>query len=247
MKFKILFFLNLVSILTVDAQLSLVENQTFEGSMSGWTISPSASWVADTNLYAGGHTSYRGLVPIGNNPGDTATITTPMYDFTGLAYVWLSFSHICKVSGSDICQIEYREDNLSSTWQPIPTSSYEGSGIYINARFSHASYSDWLPNDSLATPTNGWWKNEQFDVSNEVSLTRAQFRFKITRGTALGSYFAHGWLIDNFQITASANPIDPPVVEFITNYSDTLYHTGPYEIQVKAATRTIAPILKPKL
>ena len=43
MKFKIL-FLNLVSILTVDAQLSLVENQTFEGSMSGWTISPSASW-----------------------------------------------------------------------------------------------------------------------------------------------------------------------------------------------------------
>jgi hypothetical protein len=90
-------------------------------------------------------------------------------------------------------------------------------------------------------------KTEQFNISDEASHARVQFRFKITRGSVLGTYFVYGWLIDNFQINASVNPIAPPVVEFISTYSDTVYNTGPFVIKAKAATRTIAPLLTPTL
>ena len=247
MKLKILFVLCFFSIMTAKAQIVSIANETFESTLSGWTIIPSNSWKADTNFYVSGHNSYRGIVPTTNNAGDTSIIISPIYDLQAYGFVWLTFSHICKVSASDICQIEYREDFIGSTWEPIPTSSYEGSGIYTNARFSHESYADWQPGDSLATPLNGWWKTEQFNISDEASHARVQFRFKITRGSVLGTYFVYGWLIDNFQINASVNPIAPPVVEFISTYSDTVYNTGPFLIKAKAATRTIAPLLTPKL
>ncbi len=242
-----LFLLALFLCFNAQAQLVQIEDETFEGTLSGWTIRPSNSWTMDTNLYAGGHKSYKGKVPIGNNPGDTAILTSPIYDFSGLSYVWLSFSHICKISASDICQIEYREDNISSTWQPIPTSSYKGSGAYTNSRFSHNSYSDWCSYDSLATPNNGWWKTEQFNISDEVSYSRVQFRFKITRGTTIGSYFVYGWLIDNFKIYASVNSISPPIVNLITKHNDTVYNTGPFIIQTKTDKQTSISTLSPKL
>ena len=137
---------------------------------------------------------------------------------------------------------------MSSTWQVIPRSSYKGSGIYTNAMFHDGSYIDWMPGDSLAIPTNNWWKTEHFDISDEVSFAEVQFRFKITKGNVTGTHFAYGWLIDNFKLTASVNPIAPPAVELISNYGDTVYHnTGPFEIKAKVATRTYAPILIPKL
>ena len=247
MKLKILFVLCFFSIMTAKAQIVSIANETFESTLSGWTIIPSNSWKADTNFYVSGHNSYRGIVPTTNNAGDTSIIISPIYDLQAYGFVWLTFSHICKVSASDICQIEYREDYIGSTWEPIPTSSYEGSGIYTNARCSHQSYADWQPGDSLATPLNGWWKTEQFNISDEASHARVQFRFKITRGSVLGTYFVYGWLIDNFQINASVNPIAPPVVNLLTTYSDTVYNTGPFLIKAKAATRTFAPLLTPKL
>jgi hypothetical protein len=241
-----LLFFCFLSAIGVRAQIVTIANETFEGPLPGWTITPSATWEADTNLYAGGHTSYCGYVPIGNQ-GDTVILTSPLYDFGPYGYAFMSFNQICKVSGSDICQIEYRENTMSSTWQVIPRSSYKGSGIYTNAMFHEGSYVDWIPGDSLAIPTNNWWKTEHFDISNEVSFTEVQFRFKITRGSVLGTQFAYGWLIDNFKLTASVNPIAPPVVELISNYGDTVYNTGPFEIKAKVASRTYAPILIPKL
>ncbi len=229
------------------AQLVQITNESFETALSGWTITPSSSWVADSNLYAGGNVSYRGYVPISNQVGDTSILTSPLYNLSSYGYVWLTFSHICKVSSSDICQIEYRQNYMGAIWQALPISAYTSNGIYTNARFSHASYSDWQPSDSLAIPTNTWWKTEQFDISDEVSFAQVQFRFKITRGSALGSYFVYGWLIDNFQITASVNPINPPTVEFTSTIGDTVYNTGPFVITAKVASRTYAPIITPKL
>ncbi len=244
MKRFILFFALLTSITICNAQLVTIVDESFEHSLSGWTITPSGTWEADTNLYAGGHTSFRGYVPIGNS-GDTVILTSPLYDFKAYSHAYLTFSHICKVAGSDICQIEYRENTMSSTWQAIPRSSYKGEGIYTNETFNHNSYLDWIPSDYLASPTNSWWKTEAFDISNEVSYAEVRFRFKITKGSVIGSQFAYGWLIDNFKLTASVYEINPPVVEFLTIFSDTVFNTGPFTIDARVATRTMAPIIQP--
>jgi hypothetical protein len=244
---KILFLLSLlVFVGTIEAQIVTIADVNFESTPSGWIITPTNYWTANTDLYAGGQTSYHGFVPIGNQ-GDTVILTSPLYDFGLYRYAFLSFNQICKVSGSDICQIEYRENIMGASWKVIPRSSYKGSGIYTNAVFCDGSYTDWLPGDSLAIPTNNWWKTELFDISNEVSFAEVQFRFKITKGNVIGSQIAYGWLIDNFKLTASINPIAPPVVELISNYGDTVYNTGPFVIKAKVATRTYAPILNPKL
>ena len=109
MKKFVLFLSLIVFVGMVEAQIASIADINFESVPSGWTISPSNYWVANTNLYAGGHTSYHGFVPIGN-PGDTVILTSPLYDFGPYGYAFLSFNQICKVSGSDICQIEYREN-----------------------------------------------------------------------------------------------------------------------------------------
>lgn len=91
-----------MSITFAKAQIVSIANETFEGSLTGWTITPGTSWRADTNLYVSSHTSYKGIVPIGNNAGDTSVLTSPLYNFSSYSYIWLQFSHICKVSGYDI-------------------------------------------------------------------------------------------------------------------------------------------------
>lgn len=99
---RLLFFLFfLASLCLSKAQLVTIENQTFENPLSGWTITPTGYWDTDTNLYAGGHASYCGYVPIGSQ-GDTVVLTSPLYDFSPYGYAFLSFNQICKVSGSDI-------------------------------------------------------------------------------------------------------------------------------------------------
>ena len=243
---KFIFFALLASVTICNAQIVTIVDENFEKPLSGWVMTSSASWEADTNLYAGGHTSYHGYIPIGN-PGDTVILTSPLFDFRPYGFAFLSFNQICKVSGTDICQIEYRENTRSSSWQAIPRSSYKGSGIYTNAMFHDGSYIDWMPGDSLAVPTNNWWKTETFDISNEVSFAEVQFRFKITKGSVIGTQIYYGWLIDNFKLTASLHPIAPPAVELISNYGDTVQKTGPFEIIAKVAARTYAPILSPKL
>ena len=244
MKRFILFFALLTSITICNAQLVTIVDESFEHSLSGCSLTPPNIWSAETILLAGRHTSDHGFLPIGN-PGDTVILTSPLYDFGPYGYAFLSFNQICKVSGSDICQIEYRENTMSSTWQAIPRSSYKGEGIYTNETFNHNSYLDWIPSDYLASPTNSWWKTEAFDISNEVSYAEVRFRFKITKGSVIGSQFAYGWLIDNFKLTASVNEIKPPVVEFLSTFTDTVYNTGPFTIRAKAATRTLAPIIQP--
>ncbi len=234
-------------LLKTHAQPIQTAKETFEGSLSGWTITPSNSWKSDTNFYTDSHTAYRGIVPIGNNPGDTAVLITPVYDFSGLPFVWLSFNHICKVSTSDICQIEYLLDNVGATWQPLPSSSYKGNGVYFQSKFSHTSYSDWQSTDSLANPINSSWKTEKFNISDEVSYEKVQFRFIIKRGTSSGTYFMYGWLIDNFEIHASTTPFEPPVCKLLNNYNDTIYNTGPFEIKLKATSNNNFPLLNPML
>jgi hypothetical protein len=230
---------------SIEAQINSICNESFEGTLSGWTITPSFSWTSNTNLYASGQKSYVGYVPAIN--GDSVILTSPIYNLTSYAHVILKFKHICKVSKNDICQIEYKENYSGAIWRSIPTSSYQGNGIYTNAVFHDSSYSNWQSSNLMETPSNAWWQNERFDVSDEVSYANVQFRFKIKRGNVVGTHFAYGWLIDDFQILASVNPIIPPLVSFVSTYNDTVYNTGPFPITAIVASRSLAPIDTPKL
>ena len=75
------------------------------------------------------------------------------------------------MSESDIVSIEYEINRVGAVWRKIPLSSYVGNrAAYKNQKFSHQSYSEWQPNDSLATPTNAWWKTETFDLSSLLTV-----------------------------------------------------------------------------
>jgi len=241
-KFLFLICLGCLAIFS-QAQQTVLVNESFNTIPSGWTVSPSGSWIVDSTYSVSSPNAVWGFIPTSN--GDSIELISPWVNFTNYGYAFLQFNHICKVTVNDICNIQYQEMSMPG-WKSIPTSSYLGTpNAYLNGQFSHASYTDWIPNDSLAIPTNSWWKEEMFDISHEVSYAQVRFKFKIKKGSVLGSNFAYGWLIDNFKITASVNEIKPPVVEFLSVYSDTVYNTGPFTIRAKAATRTLAPIIQP--
>ncbi len=173
-----------------------------------------------------------------------------MYDLSNYAYAYLRFTHICKVSDEDLVTVEYRENFVGSTWKPIPYTDYRGeSSVFRKQRcFHHGCYSEWLKNDLTAQPDNSWWKVESFDVSQDVAYAEVQFKFKLKKGSTLGTNFAWGWFIDNFELMVSTAQINPPVVQFISPITvGTVYSPGPYTIYAKAAKRTPAPLKTPVL
>ena len=233
-----------------NAQATIIGSESFDGGTYSFTSTPGSAWTTTTSYQVDGTKSIWGYVP--NMAGDSVVLTSPVYDFSSYAYVMLRFQHICKVSPSDEARLEYRLDvaGTGGQWQVVPASAYEGSaaGYLLNPGiFNAASYSAWVENDSIALPAQSWWREEIFDLSNQVSYDRAQFRFVIKKGNVAGSNISYGWLIDAFKVIASNTAIKMPVVEFISPVTDTVYTTGPFTINAKVATRTTAPIVRPYL
>ena len=231
-----------------QAQIVLVGSESFDGSTHTFTSTPGSAWMADNTYQVDGTKSIWGMVP--NLAGDSIILTTPVYDCSSYGYVTMRFSHICKVSPMDQVQVQYRLNiaGTGGTWQDIPASVYEGSAAnYAISGFNAASYSIWNAADSLALPTNGWWKEEIFDLSNLVSYDQVQFRFVIRKGNVSGTNISYGWLIDKFELAASIHELKSPEVSFISNFPDTVYYTGPYIIQAKVAKRTVVDLNTPNL
>ncbi len=230
------------SLLTLNAQTQVSFSENFDGATHTFT---SNGWQLTTDYASSGTKSMRGDVPF--YMGDSIELISPMYDFTNYSHVQMQFSHICKVSNSDIAKVQYRLNAVGAQgqWQDIPMSAYKSGSAYINAAFSSISYSDWVSSDSLAIPTNAWWKQETFDLSNEVSYEKVQFRFLLKKTSSYATYFNYGWLIDDFSIIASLYEIATPVVEFTMSLTDSI--VGPYNITAKVATRSNVPIITPVL
>ena len=92
--------------------------ESFDGTV-GFTVNPSNSWTSDATLFVSSPYSYHGNVPI--TMGDTIELVSPFYNLTNYQYVKLKFSHICKVSINDICQVQYQESQIGAQWKTIPT------------------------------------------------------------------------------------------------------------------------------
>ena len=221
--------------------------ENFNSTNSSFTRSPQNAWLIDTTLSVSGKAAW-GFVP--NAEGDSIELISPVYDLSNYAYAYLRFTHICKVSDEDLVTVEYRENFVGSTWKPIPYTDYRGeSSVFRKQRcFHHGCYSEWLKNDLTAQPDNSWWKVESFDVSQDVAYAEVQFKFKLKKGSTVGTNFAWGWFIDNFELMVSTAQINPPVVQFISPITaGTVYSPGPYTIYAKAAKRTPAPLKTPVL
>ena len=222
--------------------------ENFDGVSQTFTRSPLTHWSQDTLYSASGKKSMWGMVP--NAEGDSVELISPLYDLTNYAYAYLRFSHICKVSDSDEVTIEYKEDYVGSKWTKIPATDYKGNSLTYRrtGQFNQASYSTWKSNDMMARPENSWWKTESFNISEDVAYAKVQFKFKIKKKGTVGTNFAWGWFIDDFELTCAVSPINPPIVEFVSPFTEgTVYSTGPHTIYAKAAKRTVLPILTPKM
>jgi hypothetical protein len=239
-----------MAITAFSQPVTITEN--FDGNTNTFVASPASSWKIDKNYYATTPQSIRGVVP--NLAGDSAVLESPIYDFTNQDYVLLGFRHICKVSPEDVARIEYRTDvggGAMGAWTVLPAVSYLGKANinqYAMYGFNANSYPEWKRNDSLALPAQSWWKEEFFDVGVEVKQSYAQFRFVIRRGNTSGTQLSYGWLVDNIEITVAPHELLPPAVAFLPPLvKDTVYTTGPWEINAKVKTQTTAKIANPYL
>ena len=212
-----------------------------------FTCTPQQAWVFDTAVSTSGKAIW-GFVP--TEEGDSIELVSPLYDFTNYRYIILRFSHICKVSDSDDVTVMYRENYPGAKWTVIPTSSYLGTceTYRKRGRFSQSGYPVWEKNNLLAEPEKHWWQTEVFDISAEVSMAEVQFKFVLKKGSQVGTSFAWGWMIDNFELMAATSEIKPPLVEIIPPYvNGTVYEMGPHTVMAKAATRTLVSLQQPEM
>ncbi len=240
----------LLSLQNSYSQIVLFANENFDGNTISLFPSSTSSWKIDANYYTSSPNSYLGVIP--NMVGDSIILSTPPYDFykDGYSEVYLQFKHICKISPQDILRIEYKIGG--SIWQPIPADAYTGmSSKYITSGgFNANSYPEWIPNDSLVRPDNdSWWRAESFDMSYYVGKeSSVEFRFILKHGKAEGTQISYGWLLDDFEIIASTYKVKAPIVEFIAPLvKDTVHSAGPWNINAKVKTQTLARIETPRL
>ncbi len=230
------------------AQLSDTITENFDGATISFSSSNSRSWRVDTSYYKSYPNAYRGQLP--NMIGDTVGLITSRYDFTGYGFVYLRFSHICKIAASDIAHVEYRIDmgaGVMGPWQAFSNDSYKGTAAnYLTNGFNAGSYTDW---QSSNTPNSTWWKDEFFDIGADVGRANGvEFRFFLKHGTVAGTQAAYGWLLDNIEIVRSNYQMYPPTVQFVSPLvMDTVYSAGPYTINAKVKTNTRYPIVIPVL
>ena len=246
----------LLMTVSASAQVVQLENESFKKSLpQGWSVYPASTptaptWASDTHVAATGKYAMHGYVPY--NAGDTVELVTPFYDCSNYKHVQLKFKHICKVLGSDLCQIYYREDNLSSKWKPIPSDAYQGGSVTYKKllSFDDRSYSEWKSDDTTAISDNTWWKEETFDISDCAGYSKVAFKFVLRKGSYFGSFIAEGWYVDDFEVRAMADSnhvFKLPEASFVSTFADTIYAQGPFAIQAKLVSRSGLKLMTPYL
>lgn len=239
----------IVPVLCADAQAWLICNEGFSSRVpQGWTVAPASTvanrtWAPDTGVVFDGKYAMHGYVPL--NSGDTAELVTPWFDCSAASRVFLYFHHICKILPSDICQVLYQERGIGHyyVWKPIPVDSYLGASTRFkrDSVFNHASYADWKPADTFATPGNSWWKEDGFELSEHVGYSIFRIKFVIRKGNFVGSYFTRGWYLDAVRVIGLIPPaiviVDPPARPT---------ESDRYRLKVKTVSRSGMSLTNPK-
>jgi len=233
MKQLLLFFLAVMLSYFAKTQTVNVYHENFESPSNGDSVSSSTVPAGGTDWTLTSNLAYQGAFSdsMQVQTGKIVYLTTTSMSTVGKTVVYLKFAQICKVFYGDGGYIEVSPDG-GTTWVPLTGAHYKGSGMFTGNRFSESSYvSDWS-SDGAAIPNNAWWKQELFDISViAANKTDVKVRFKLADGATPGGDGRYGWLIDDINVLASNNELDPPVIALnLPNYGDTVYTTGPFPI-----------------
>ncbi|MDR1793218.1 MAG: T9SS type A sorting domain-containing protein [Bacteroidales bacterium] len=237
------------------SQPTTVASQNWDsGTGTSFTATPSMGWVNDATYFYSASHSIHADVPSALNSetylvSDVIDISPVAFPPNGRGYTKLKFRHICKISPSDTVRVQYRLNVLNWQWTDLPASTYEGTAAnYGSKGFNASSYSIWNAADSTVFPSNNWWKEEVFDLSNEVGFEAFQIRFYIKRGNTAGSNVSYGWNIDDVVIVADSIPMLSPIMQWVGTYpTETLFSTGPYTVSASITAATNAALLTPYL
>jgi len=232
MKKIALLFLALSLSIFVSSQ-TVVFHENFELPSQADSLTSTSTgtnaWGINTTFHAGGLRSDSCIV----SQGDTTYLTTNAFSTSGNANVILEFAHICKIEFFDAAEI-FVSANNGTTWTKLISTQYLGLANFGTAgnKFTSTAYTDWQPANNNATPTNLWWKLEQFDVSSLISnCSQAKIRFALTDLNSSGSAGNYGWLLDNIKVTAAIDELVPPVITLNPPILiDSVFQFGPFNI-----------------
>lgn len=241
MKRLLLSFFALLIYCAAQSQATQVWCENFDGATVSATSSGVPGWSIDNNYSVSSPNSYRGQYQAG---GGVVTLTSPVFSTTGLNFVLLDFSQICKIEFTDKAELEFTIDG-GSTWvkfnaingDPGQNCIYNGLGVFQNNGnfFTEGSYLTWAPGTPTA-PTNSWWVAENFDLSQSLgNQATVQIRF-VLRDVVNGLAGRYGWLLDDICVTAAPCELIPPTASAPATgnplWQGTVFNLGPFDVFV---------------
>ncbi|MCF8297513.1 MAG: right-handed parallel beta-helix repeat-containing protein [Saprospiraceae bacterium] len=230
---KYFLFISALLVGLVLSSQNIVLHENFELPSGADTLvsssTGSTSWGISTNYFNGGSRCDTATV----SQGDTMYLTSNSFSTTGNLFVILEFAHICKIEFFDAAFIEVSNNN-GLTWTKLTGTQYLGTANFATAgnKFTSTAYTQWLPANNYAVPTNSWWKLEQFDVSSLLANSaQAKVRFTLIDLNNTGAAGNYGWLIDDIKITSALDELIPPIINLIPPILlDSVFQLGPFNV-----------------
>lgn len=219
-----------VLLLSLGFSQTILFQENFEGATISMTSSSASglhNWGISSQLASQSLKSDTAVVAV----SDTIYLTTATINCSTMSFVQFEFDQIAKMEFFDAGYLQISIDN-GSTWTKI-TSGYLGTSQFssIGNLFNSTAYTDWVPGNNNAVPTNSWWKHETFNLSSyAANYSQVKIRFVLADGNGSGAAGNYGWLIDNVKVTASFSELIPPSIGLISYPIDTAYTSGPFDV-----------------
>ncbi|MCT4622615.1 MAG: T9SS type A sorting domain-containing protein [Schleiferiaceae bacterium] len=164
-------------------------------------------------------------------PFDILYFETDSFSTLGKRFVRLKFSHICKIYFLNKGFIQVSVDS-GNTWVSLDSNHYQGNSpnfkllgyFYENSYPSQTQTPYWGGPTIVppgATPTNQWWANETFDISDiagtiqpngDTGYADVRVRFALTYGS--GQNIASGWYVDDLLVEGSPCELQEPTINW---------------------------------
>jgi len=221
------------TVLSSTAQKNILFHENFDppsgpDSAITYTLNGATNlWSINNSLSVSTPNSYKGQVERGN--GFQVVFQTDTFSTKNTPYVFLNFNHICKIYSTNQGRMQIW-NNVSGVWQDITgtNTSYLGNaGNYNNLNYfnetSYANDNDAWDLSNNSTPTNSWWRLEQFDISDLAHDPSINGYDSVCIRFIAGYIFSpptilrDGWYIDDVTVIGSSCEQYPPKLSFDLN------------------------------